>query len=308
MVDDFCVNIYIPSLEKDVSFRQLMNREYKNILKYIQNDDSELLCEYFDHIIKKLCTEKNIKFNRIDKFVILVTLYIVCINPDVKIKRQCEQTGNLYELDIDLFSIVSNVSAASVKEGHKLPIDKKMSCILGIPDGLLYPNKQSIFMECLKGVIINNNSYFFSDMDDVERNEILAIIPGDVFSHVSRYIADSKEAFNDIPYVVINSPYTTDDPIEHTFDLMGNTLFDFLMFIFGGGLMFYYDMMYIMTSKLNASEEFAETRLTPAETLLYLKKYEEEIHEENKAKQTQSKQNHQVDPVGPQTVEMDWPQ
>ena len=76
----FPVNI---TNNKEVFCKELTNGHYKNILKYLQNNDDVNLAKYFEQIISELVKEKNL--NYIDKLIILLYARSVSINANLEI-------------------------------------------------------------------------------------------------------------------------------------------------------------------------------------------------------------------------------
>ena len=66
-INDYKFPIMITN-SREVYCKELKNIHYKNILKYIQNNDDDNLCKYFELLINDLC-ETDESLNYIDKFL-----------------------------------------------------------------------------------------------------------------------------------------------------------------------------------------------------------------------------------------------
>lgn len=305
MIDDFCISVFIPSIGENVQFKQLTNKYYKNILKFIQNEDIPILSEYFEFLINDLCIQRNLSFNRIDKFLIILTLYIVCINNILDVTRICKDTNKKYKCKIELFEILKNMTDANLYSNAIISIDTNTKLKLGYPSNLRYEGSGETITECIKRVIVNDREFNLELMSKDEKNNIFNLLPPQCFGKIRDYIKNTTIITDDIEYMSAKSPFTNKDSKKYTFNIFNNTLFEFICFIFGRGLKEYYDIMYIAVSKLNMNEEFAQDKLTPAELLLYLKNYEEELHDKHhKQSQDAPQTNYNTDYAAPQQVDL----
>jgi hypothetical protein len=305
MIDDFCVSVFIPSIGENVQFKQLTNKHYKNILKFIQNKDTYCLGEYFEFLINDLCVQRNLSFNRVDKFLIILTLYIVCINSILDITRICEDTNKEYGSKMELFEILKNMTDANLYSDALIAMDTSTKLKLGYPSNLRFEDTGEMFTECIKYVIVNDKEFNLELMSKDEKDNIFNLLPLHCFGKIKSYIKNAMLTTSDIEYMSAKSPFTNKNSKKYTFNIFDNTLFEFICFIFGSGLKEYYDIMYIAVSKLNFNEEFAQDKLTPAELLLYLKIYEEELHNKHqKASPGEAPTNYNVDPIAPQRVDL----
>lgn len=306
MIDDFCISIFIPSIGEKVQFKQLTNKYYKNILKFIQNNDEDNLNEYFEYMIDNLCVRRNMTFNRIDKFIIILTIYIVCINDTITVKNICKETNKAYKNKIELFEILDKMSDAALYDNSIVKIDPNTKLKLGFPSGLRYDGSGKTIADCVKHIIVNGKEFNLTEMTEEERNNIFSFLPLHCFSKIKSYIKTAENEMDNIVYMKIKSPFVDEPAERYTFNVFDNTMFDFIWFIFGCGLKDYYDLMYIAFTKLNISESFAENHLTPAELLLYLKNYEGQLEAQAQRKSSKKppQANYNIDSAAPKQVDL----
>ena len=125
---DFFINCYIPSLKKEIKINKLCFGDFYQCNLYIQNKDFENLNKTLDKICQKSTNEYQI-LNNLDKFSILLQLYIFYLNSILKISAK-DNDGNkityeiflkdiinkIKEYDILNFSIPKNLYYSSVSE------------------------------------------------------------------------------------------------------------------------------------------------------------------------------------------------
>lgn len=286
MVDNFSFGIYIPSLEKELTFKELLNKHYKVIIKYIQNEDSERLCQYFDHLINELCYD-NSDFHlldRVDKFIIILSLRVLCVGPVVDTVCTCPTTHKEYKGKVNLVEILDKVVNLNAYKGRTVKIDDTFEVTLGFPRELTYKTAESMTSECISTIRIGDKTFYIGEFTKSEREDLLSQMPITFIGKVYNFMKDKYKIFNEITYLTLQSPFdTTTKPTNLKFNLFDSSFLDFLEFIFGKSLTDYYDLTYILMSKLNISGDHINNEITPAESFVYFKTYEKEISKQQEA-------------------------
>lgn len=102
---DFFINCYIPSLKKEIKINKLSFGDFYQCNLYIQNKDFEKLNETFNKICQKSTKEYNI-LNNLDKFAILLQLYVFYLNSILKLSAKDNENNNItYEVFLkDIFN------------------------------------------------------------------------------------------------------------------------------------------------------------------------------------------------------------
>lgn len=298
MVDDFSFGIYVPSLSRELTFKELLNKHYKTIIKYIQNEDSDRLCTYFDYLINEL-TYDDSEFHlldRVDKFIIILSLRVLCVGSALETVCTCPTTNKEYKGNVDLIGILDKVVNLNAYKGRSIKIDDTFEVTLGFPRDLTYKTAESMTSECISTISINDKTFYLSKFTKSERDDLLTQMPITFLGKVYNFMKEKYKIFNEITYLTIQSPYDTTIPATKlTFNLFNNTFLEFLEFIFGKSLNDYYDIMYILITKLNMQGEHIESCQTPAESLLYIKKYEKELAQQAKAHDSQQTSQQSAD-------------
>lgn len=95
---DFFINCYIPSLKKEIKINKLSFGDFYQCNLYIDNRDYVNLNETFEKICKKTVKEYNV-LNNLDKFYILLQLYVFYINSILKLSAKDNEDNKItYEI------------------------------------------------------------------------------------------------------------------------------------------------------------------------------------------------------------------
>jgi hypothetical protein len=298
MKRQFTCELYAPSLKRSIRFNEININCLQNIVKYIQNQDDTGLCDYFTDLLEYLCPENSpLLLDRVDKFCILLGLRIICIGPIFEMQFDCKKTNQKFNYKLDLINILQKISNLDLYGNNLIKVDENITVCLGFPPKLAYESHEDVIFSCLSHVIIKNESFNMTSMDEDQRNSILSLLPGTISSDIYDFIFAKQKMLNDVVFMDVRSPFDPDDtPITMKLDSINNTFMEILKGIFKMNLNDLYDLIYIMVTKLKFNGSYIENNMTFAEATVYLNKYTEELKEREKAMQKQ--QSGQSAPAG----------
>jgi len=282
VTSQFSYNIYIPSLARNVSFRELDNRTYLNILKFIQNNDDINLTTYLNDIIKSLCNEQNIiqKLNRLDKYCILLTIIMVCIGNNLEFNIVCQETEQEYKTEIVVSEIISKLADLKLST-VKVALDRKNYMTVSIPKTLYGTDSNSI-----EKFRLNGKTFDTTKLSEKQLNDVIEDMPYNIFNNLHDLLHNIYEECEKIDYFTFKSPYIPDaPPVTYTFNLYDNSFYEFIKLLFKEDLLSFYKMYYALTTKFKFDMTYVQS-ITPAETKMYLSFIHEDM--ESKKKQMDS--------------------
>jgi hypothetical protein len=129
---DFYTDCYIPSLNKEISLNKITFGDYFQLNSYIQNSDYFAINDTFNKICEKSC-EKYKKLNNLDKFIILIHLKDIFLDPILKLKAKNENKEEItYEV------LLKNI----IVNSKKYKINN-----INLPKNLYYKNANDILKE-----------------------------------------------------------------------------------------------------------------------------------------------------------------
>ena len=292
-IDDFQINIYVPSHRKHRKFGQLTNKSYKNILKYIETQNEQLLSEYLECLIEHLGGIKVEDLNKIDIFCILLTIRIVCIGPTIELQLTCPKTKKKYKTTLDLNNILQRFTDIGEATEQEFKINDDISLKIGIPKTLLTDETQLIdtMTYCINSICVKNKKYSLEKMSYKKKRNIINSLPGEVFNYIVRYANNIQSKFNDSVILTEKSPHYEDSTAhEHKLGLYNNSMFSFLKLIFGDSLIGYYEMLYSLASNVKIQPQYIES-LTPAEASIFLTTRRKELAEQERLQKEQENKN-----------------
>lgn len=231
-------SVYIPSLEKDVKFKQLTTEQLKTLYKTTINK-TILNLEFntnFNQITKDNCLDKDINVDKLtiyDKILIFVKTRIDCLSPEVKFF--------LTEEEIETLNTQDNTVTVSILEHYNKFIEKKIffkqetyttnncSITCDIPTldienkfqkeltsatlsdtkteqladivGDTFVNEITKFIVNLK---INETGFNLNETDFKTRLEIVKELPTSLIKNVLEYIENYKQITNQLLSIKID--------------------------------------------------------------------------------------------------------
>ena len=255
---------------KEIFCKEFTNGHYKNILKYIQNNDDVNLAKYFEKVITELVDETNL--NYIDKLVILLNARSVCINGNLEISSN--GTKNTVQV---------KYLADKILEGYH-PFERSIyqkendiEVTIGYP--LTITESDDILAKIHK-VKIGEVQTDIESLSFTEKDSLFSLLP----SSLSKFIVNELEK-EITPYTKLFSYQSGSEKKEllYTFDAKEN--FELLKLCFSDNLNNFYYYEYISLTKLRMTLSDFLDRCTPNEIQLHIKN----IIKENEQRKPKSK-------------------
>lgn len=283
MLKYFTYEVYIPSIDQAVRFREITNSHYIDILKYIQNNDNTGLLQYIQFIISQLCCESNIRFNRVDVFCIMSTIRMVCVGDVMELNIKSEDSPAITN-KLSVHSIISKIAnEVDIVRDRNVQIRDNITVTINLPYHLYYDIQEEFILDCITGINVNGE---FSDLRHAtsdQRKEIFKNLTGDALNCIISYLDDLHSKIDDIQ--IINS--TSDDTEAVKVNIFDNSLFEVLKFLYRDNLLNVYEKQYVLGGKIGMGID-AYMSLSPAEIDLHLNTYAREKKQQEKSNRASS--------------------
>jgi hypothetical protein len=234
----YSYSVYIPSLQKEINFKQLTTEQLKTLYKTTVNK-AILNLEFntnFNCIIKENCLDTDIDINKLtiyDKIFIFIKTRIECLSPDIKFylnedeKNELNTTDNTVVISIlDHFNNFVDKKILFQKQTYTL---NQCSIDCDIPilevenkfqkeltDATLADTKTDQLAEIVGDTFVNEITKFivFLKIDNTEINlketdfknrlDIVKALPANLIKNVLEYIENYKLKINDLLSVKID--------------------------------------------------------------------------------------------------------
>jgi hypothetical protein len=264
---------YLPVLNKNIKYNELVNKQMEIICKYIANSDDEGLAEYFDSLIYELLIDKTIfsLLTNIDKFFILLNLRSICVGNTIKFNSIDTQVS----VSILLHSILDRFAQPLQEFNIKKNIDLGGlgNITVGIPRKMYSKDIDHISMNTIISCTLFDN-----DISVTDEIEIVDNLPAHVINDILSFIDEVSLTCEDKIIIAANSNAGIKQVILTPF---GNKLFYFIKTIFSEDLFNFYKIYFWCMSKIGITSDGFYMH-TPAETQLFIDMYIEDKKEENK--------------------------
>jgi len=280
MDDIFSIKITLPS-GNVIKIPELKNKLHQTILKYCENSDLEGLCNFFENLLFKGYGFLNI----IDKFYTLLTLRMIFIDPNLTFVDQQERS-----IKFDISNILEKIDHLESDFTRTITIQqapgKSFNIELGLPNILYFKDINDIYNSVIKGITFNNHTIDFSVLGLEEREEILSQMPSTLFTHISKYVSEISKQLQSFVLIEENTAFNIE---EISTDIISNEFMNFIISIFSTGLKNFFDVMYIVTTKLNI-DGTTFFNLTPLDTRVLINIYNKDIDDQNKLLQSKNRE------------------
>ena len=274
MSNEFKIKILLPS-GKYIRLAELKNKDYQVILKYCENTDAEGLNDFFDSLVFSDYKALDI----IDKFYTLLTLRMMFIDPDLVFTDENNAAvkfsiGNILE-KIDHFE----------NDFSKTVSKQEFTLELGLPNIIFFKSVNDIYSSTIRTIKLKDKLIDFTELSDLEKENILANIPNTLFSCINNYITQLSNQLQDFVIIEQNQQFNIK---EVNTNIISNEFMSFILAIFSTGLQNFFETMYVFTNKLNITGS-TFYNLSPLDTRVLINIYNKDINEQNKELQKQNK-------------------
>lgn len=286
----FTYPVYIPSVGDFVNFRELLNKQYVVILKYLANNDNTNIDTYINRLIDELNDDTtHDQLNKIDKLCVMITIRIMCIGPDVDLTMTCDKTQQQYNGKIELTNVLQMLADLNTVENKTFQLKNNITVHAGVPTNLWYDDDNTtldVIMDTITGITVNNTHHNMNDLTIKQKNDVLDRLPDFNLSHAINLANESQQSFNDLIIFQDRNPHDEQASVqEYKLGLYDNSMFDMIKMCYSSNIQNYYMSMYTLCDTMGFTADYIQN-ITPVESNIYINQKRQEIERQ---KQSQSK-------------------
>ncbi len=278
---DYTTKLFLPILKQNIRYKNITNKNYFDIIRFITNNDDEGLNEYFEWLLYDIIIDKDIikKLTNVEKFLILLDNRSNTIGNSLQIKND---KNNKIELSIitiknDIIKNLNKLNLTKVVNSETYTVE------FSLPKSLIINSIDDIYKQIFNKIRIEEDEIQFSLLTDQEKLDIINIIPAEISAEMMSFIKNTKEGLTKIKIITENTKIGLENIDLNSYD---STLFMFLKSIFKDSLMNFYELQYSLVTKMNVGyDQFVE--MTPNECKLYIKFYNDEKRREQEEQEKQ---------------------
>lgn len=248
-----------------VLLREFKFEEYKNLTKFLITNNVDDIENAFNNVIELVCFQPN-TFNFLEKIKILLTIRVLNIQSNVDLLLTCPDTRKTFNVTLDLLPVLNFLNQIEV--AAKSVQLENFTIHLNLPKKLFYGTEDFI-----SKITVNNEDF-------TPTEEILSALPAKIDHEIKKYITDIDNSISN-KLLYVPSPHSG-KYIDIPLSLRQNTLYDFLKLVFKRDLMSFYELEYVLNSKLNLDVELIKNS-TLAELNIYMNLFRKENEERRAA-------------------------
>ena len=253
--------------------KELINKNLLDIQKYILLDDNNLICDYFDNLSLFLISNKNIKINYIDKFLILLNARINCIGSFLEVISK-----DKIKTAVDLKPIADKILKNFISD-QKFVSYKNYKIYYNVPTHI---TKNDTIFDFINEVEYNGLKVSLGDLPSYEKEEIIENLPTKIVIKLGNNLKNNK-----IIPVKLFDFRSNGETKTIFFDYSIDSIMYMLKLLYNNSLDNLHYEQYICSRKINISPS-EYLNLSPNETKLLLKTLSKE-YEKNNTEQSNKK-------------------
>jgi len=273
MNNDFYIEQFLPISKKTVQIKQISNKTFFDLQKFIISQNNKATCRYLNNIIQTHVIGIEEDLNIIDKAVCLLKIRSISCGDTLKFVNSLDVT---YNITID--SILEKINNTShLYELNEVIANNIFEITIDTPRNFII-NQNECLHRIIKSIRItgSNECVDFNLLDDVKKDNILVKLDSSITIKIYNLIAlrqknniciSSKNESLNISEIAIN-PYN-------------QSMFEFIKLIFKDDLVSCLKNIYVLCSKAHIEAEYIMS-IAPAEGILLLNMYVDEVEEQKK--------------------------
>lgn len=270
----FHISTYLPRLDKTAKLKELTNEEYFKLCKIFHHKDDFLLQDFFSNQIKHFLEDKEIYFKLtcVEKFVIWLTIYKVCVSETISI---FSYTLNDH-ISINIQDIINNVNLIDFVNEKTIELQDKISITLNAPRNFYLRAADEAIVDIIYSITDDGKKYYIGEFTESEKGQFLKSLPIDIFDSLKEFFYSVAE--NNFKIL----PETEKIKFEQLdINVVNNSLFLFLKSIFNIDLKSHYNNMLFSVSQFNSINTYFS--ITPTDFTALYKLYEANMKKDSKA-------------------------
>lgn len=274
----------IPS-GKGFNLKELKNKEYLVLLKFLNGENYKGFYEALDSLIKESITDFN-EFNLCDKAYIYIAYFYYSINSTLTIKGDKVDSA-----EIPLTILLDSLENSFIKNKVSFTINNWKASVY-YPKYLLFDTNDTISIDKFSGLseIANNNI-----SSNTQLEQLRAVMPTKYINEIEYYV---DKHFNTQVVICEDSPNTS----KLTDTLLSPSLFYSIAYMYKELLDNFYDMQYMVAHYIRVSID-SLLEMTPVETnILYKNFIRDKERQSEKSKSSGSNGLHLNDPNVADTI------
>jgi len=261
----FYLNYESPLLKSSFKLKELTFRQFRELNKFILNNNNLFIEDFFDSILKENLNNKQslVHFTNFDKFCCLLLLRSVNVSPDLEI---FEKNKNI---KLPLFDFLKRCLDLDI-DVKKVITHNNIKINLNLPSIFVINNLLDLTDTVIKSIEIDETRYEFSELNENTKKEIIDYLPANVIFDIKQYYENLVEKFKAIYFTIPSLNETINlNPFDGSF-------LEILKLLFRANLKNIYEMQYFMVSKLSYTPEYIDNN-TFVENALILRLFEDEL-------------------------------
>ena len=288
---------YILSEDRKTLLKELTNGLYKDLVKVIVLDDSDVLELFIDDMLQDLFYESDLQVSaltNIDKLYMLLCIRSYCIGPQIifstKVPRE-NSKGETEEVKVDiplnLNEVMNRLGNYPIK--HVYSFTEAGLIVNGtLPKKFYYTDIVDVAADSLSSIQAAGEQTDVYQLSLSERTEILKSLPSSILPNIIDFLREQEDVIKEDPLIKFNS--SMDLPFGNQLDLQlyNGTVGEIIKMLFNTNLKELYSNEYTLMRRFkftfNAIEE-----CTPQELNVYYEIIHNDLEREKKEQEEQQK-------------------
>lgn len=277
----FFYAIDVLSQKSSEHFREFTNKQYKDFVKAIVNDDKVVIEKCISLIIQNtsLNSIDPNKLTSLDKLYILLCLRSYNIASKLNLNAQTKDEISI-SLTIDINQILQTLEKLEISHIFEVNCDG-ITAKGTLPKSICSTNALELVCTSIDELIIKDKTVILSDLTVSEKQFILNNLPLTLVSKITEFVYRQEKILSSAPVFKFDTTKELTFDKEITLSLFNNSIIELIKVLFNTNLRDFYTTEYILYKKFSIPYE-AVNNLTPAEINVYFDIIAKDIEQEKR--------------------------
>lgn len=276
----FTLNVYLPSLKREVQIKELCYRQYRELVKSLYSTNKKETIQQYNSILSDLCADiKSLNITFEDKLALLLTVRNYCVSPDLKLKGTTTD-GNVFNFNVTVESLIQltkTLDKSGIVEENGVRVEYSSYKVRD--EHVFIGNNKDIFVKLasyIDYIAYDSTKLDFKDLTMEERLKVVNGLPHFIFNKIHESILDAEYRLAKLPFLAVVNPMTDETVLTITRNIDFESMQKLIEFAFTEELNNIYRAFYNMVKYAGYSAEYIDS-ITPVEMQVYWMYYNQDL-------------------------------
>jgi len=296
-VSRFIYPSYILSEDRKTLLKELTNGTYKDLVKVIALDDSDIIELFIDDMLQDLFYESDLQVStltNIDKLYMLLCIRSYCIGPQIIFSTKVSKKNSKGKVEEAKVDVPLNLNEVMNRLGnypieHVYSFEQAGLVVSGtLPRKFYYADIMDVAADSLSSIRTTDKQTDLYELSLPQRTKVLNSLPSGILPNIINFLTDQEGIIKEDPLIKFNSSMELPFGNQLDLQLYNGTVGEIIKMMFNTNLKELYSNEYTLMRRFKFTFNAIE-QCTPQELNVYYEIIHNDLEREKKEQEEQQR-------------------